>query len=89
MTDETVIGMICYKGNHIALKGEVDYGCCGGHYYAEIRLSVVPLQDNPRGEETPSAKPVAQELEGIVGREQAYRDAEEWARYEASIEGDI
>lgn len=79
---EVVIGHVCYKGNHIALDGESDYGCCGSHYYAEIKLNVNVLYPNPRGEETVSAESVAKEIAEIVSRHETFQ----WESYDASTD---
>lgn len=84
MSNEVVIGHVCYKGNHIALEGESDYGVCGSHYYAEIRLSVVETRSNPRGEALPSAEVIAEELAGVV----SYREKRNWEDYNASTDNE-
>lgn len=73
MSESVIIGHVCYKGNHIALAGESDYGCCGSHYYAEINLSIKELYPNPRGEETLSAESVASEIAEIVSRHEIFQ----------------
>lgn len=84
MSNEVVIGHICYKGNHIALDGESDYGTCGSHYYADIRLSIVETMRNPRGETLPSADSVAQEIADIVKD----REILQWGSYDASTDNE-
>lgn len=81
MTNEVVIGHVCYKGNHIALDGESDYGCCGGHYYAEIRISVRELYPNPRGRTIP-VRAVANQISNLV----AAKEKLEWAAENGSTE---
>ena len=62
MSSERVeIGKVCYKGLHVALNGETDYGVCGSHYYATVYVTVEVDRPNPRGEEIALAA-VAEEI---------------------------
>lgn len=72
------IGKVCYKGNHASFRGEADFGCCGGHEYATIYVSVETDFPNPRGGETMSAEHAAvyirrafEAQEEILAREMA------------------
>ena len=49
MRERVAIGKICYKGPHIDLIGNSDYGSCGSHEYATIYITVEEDYPNPRG----------------------------------------
>lgn len=60
MTDRVLVGKVCYKGNHPSFDGEVDYGTCGSHYYADLYLTVEKTSPG-RGEE-PNLEEIAQDV---------------------------
>lgn len=68
-----LIGSVCEKGNHLAFRGEEDYGTCGSHYFASIYVSLSENWRSIRGQEPPSAEEVAQAISEIVAREEAAR----------------
>lgn len=68
-SERVLIGSICYKGNHIALQGESDFGCCSSHYYADIYITVDAHRPNPRGEATPTVEEVAAYIAEVVARD--------------------
>lgn len=77
------IGRVCYKGPHLSLVGETDFGVCGSHDYARIYVTLEEDYPNPRGEVF-TAQEAADEIARVVREheaitERAAWDAEEWS----------
>jgi len=73
MSDRVEIGYVCFKGPHIALVGEDDYGVCGSKSFARVYVTVEVEHRNPRGEEF-TAEDAAEEIRRRV----AEADAHTW-----------
>lgn len=71
MSERIEIGKVCYKGNHLALHGEEDFGFCGSKYWATLYLTIEEDFPNPRGEEF-SIEDAAEQLKRIVANAEAH-----------------
>jgi hypothetical protein len=80
MTDqnEVEIGYICFKGPHVAFRGESDYGCCGSKAFAKVYIRVEVEHRNPRGEEY-----TAQDVADSLARHIAEAEAHGWCDTDA------